>query len=138
MLKVSIRKIRVSLSCFIVVVSGYIDPGEDPLMAAKRVLHEETGCTATEFVPIQTVWMGPGNSGGQMHLLVGCVALDDALQFAGRALEHEDIAIHPMTRTQFLDALNTGALSNWSTVICAAWLAQQGAAIKTQWTKLSK
>lgn len=42
------------------VPSGYIEPGEDSLTAARRELEEETGYTASEFVPLSAYYQDQG------------------------------------------------------------------------------
>lgn len=42
------------------VPSGTLDPGEEPLAAARRELVEETGLTAAIWTPLGTFWLAPG------------------------------------------------------------------------------
>ena len=40
--------------------AGRLDPGEEPLEAAKRELREETGFAATDWTALATFWPSPG------------------------------------------------------------------------------
>lgn len=48
-------------------VAGYIDANEDPLVAAKRELREETGLSATEWLPIPLLEIGASSYQGKIY-----------------------------------------------------------------------
>ena len=49
-------------------VGGHLEPGEDPLAAAKRELREEMGCEAEEWIPFGSYRANGNNGGGMGHL----------------------------------------------------------------------
>ncbi len=48
-------------------VGGYIQPGEDPLAAAKRELLEETGCAAEEWISLGSFMTDANRGNGRGH-----------------------------------------------------------------------
>jgi len=50
------------------VPAGKLEPGEDPMEAARRELKEETGFTARELVPLISFYTAPGFSNELIHL----------------------------------------------------------------------
>lgn len=50
--------------------SGVVDPGEEPLAAAKRELAEETGCTARSWSYIGSMFANPARQTNRVHVFV--------------------------------------------------------------------
>lgn len=49
---------------------GVIDPGEEPLEAAKRELLEETGCIADRFEAVSPLYTNPARNTNQAHTFI--------------------------------------------------------------------
>lgn len=50
--------------------AGRLDPGEEPLEAAKRELREETGYQANDWENLSTFWPSPGYVGEKMDIFL--------------------------------------------------------------------
>ena len=50
--------------------AGLLDPGEQPLQAAKRELREETGLHGGEWVEVASILSSPGFTDERIHLFV--------------------------------------------------------------------
>lgn len=98
-------------------VGGYLEPGEEPLAAARRELLEETGYEATEWRPLGR-YVVDGNRGcgvGHLFLALGArrVAEPDADD-----LEEQELLL--LTRTEVEAALLAGELEVLSWAAAAA------------------
>ena len=51
-------------------IGGYLEPGEDALVAAKRELKEEMGCEASEWIPLGSFPNNGNHGGGHGHLFL--------------------------------------------------------------------
>jgi len=70
-------------------ISGLVDVDEEPLAAAKRQLHEETGLEAKEFVSLGKYRTSATRGGGHVHLFLASQAHlppDSSLQNLDQAL----------------------------------------------------
>lgn len=56
-------------------VGGYIDPGEDPLVAAKRELLEETGYEAPEWINLGSFCLMPNRNPAVGYSYLACEAV---------------------------------------------------------------
>jgi ADP-ribose pyrophosphatase len=51
-------------------IGGYLEPGEDALVAAKRELREEMGCEAAEWIALGSFPTNGNHGGGKAHLFI--------------------------------------------------------------------
>lgn len=103
-------------------VGGYLEPGEEPLAAARRELLEETGHEADEWTPLGR-YVVDGNRGcgvGHLFLARGArrVAEPDADD-----LEEQELLL--LTRAEVEAALSAGGLEvlSWAAAVALALLA---------------
>jgi ADP-ribose pyrophosphatase len=78
---------------FLELPAGKIDPGEEPLAAARRELLEETGYTAADWRRLATLYPCVGYSTEKLEL------------FVARGLTHEG---HPGEEGEFLECIRLG------------------------------
>ena len=71
--RVSVGKTLVELP------AGTLEPGEDPLAAARRELAEETGYRAARIERLTTCYMSPGVLDERMHLFLATSLVDGPL-----------------------------------------------------------
>ena len=107
-------------------VGGYLDPGEDPLDAARRELLEETGYEATEWTSLGR-YVVDGNRGcgvGHLYLARGARKVAEP-----NADDLEDQELLLLTRQAVEDALVAGGLDvlSWAAALALAPLALERA-----------
>ena len=103
-------------------VGGYLDPGEDPLTAARRELLEETGHEADEWIPLGR-YVVDGNRGcGVGHLYLARGARKVAEPIADD-LEEQELLV--LTREEVVTALVAGELEvlSWAAALALALVA---------------
>ena len=103
---------------FIEFPAGKIDPGEAPLATCVRELREETGYTADRFTFVATInnAISYSNEHIDLYLAEGLVA-GDAVLDAGEFLD-----VLPVERSQVLDWVRDGTITDVKTIIGAFWL----------------
>lgn len=100
-------------------VGGMIEPGEDPLDAAKRELREEMGCVASRWVSLGGHVLDPNRGMATMHLFL---ALDAERVAEPDSDDLEDQELVVLTRGEMDAALRAGAFKvlAWSAVVALA------------------
>jgi len=86
---------------------GAVDPGEDPLDAAKRELREETGFDAAVWREVGSMFANPARQTNRLHVFVAT-----ELTAGPQALEpSEEIEFGFLTRSELKAAIRSGAFS---------------------------
>lgn len=92
--------------------AGKLEPGEDPLDAARRELEEETGFRAARMEPLGTFYTSPGFADELMHVFVA-----EQLHEVGQRLEPgEEIEVHHLERDDVLEMARDGRLRDGKTI----------------------
>ena len=102
-------------------VGGYIEPGEDPLLAAQRELHEEMGYAAAEWIPLGSYRVGANRGIATGHLFLALGA-----RYVGKThsddLEEQEL-LH-MSQAEVEEALARGEFKvlSWAANVALALL----------------
>lgn len=108
-------------------VGGYMEPGEDPLVAAKRELLEETGFDAQDWVSLGSFVLDPNRG-----LAIGHLYLARGARFVTtpHADDLEEQQLLQMSRSELETALIAGEFKAlaWTTNVALAlqWLSRTG------------
>ena len=103
------------------IVAGIIDPGEDPITAAKRECLEETGCKVKNLKPIQGYFPAPGSSESFYHLFLGEIETFDGQRIMGLKSENEDILVKSYKIKEVKMKLEKGEILNGLALIALQW-----------------
>jgi ADP-ribose pyrophosphatase len=100
---------------------GYIEPGEDPLIAAQRELLEETGYEASHWTPLGTYVVDGNRGAGTAYLFLAQNAVHVTTPHADD-LEEQELLL--LTRTEIETALADGEFKvlAWPAVMALALL----------------
>ncbi len=102
-------------------VGGYLEPGEEPLAAAKRELREETGCEADEWIDLGHYCVDANRGAGIGHLYLARRARRMAKPIVDD-LEEQHLQL--LTRAEVEAALRAGEFKclAWATSVALALL----------------
>ncbi len=108
-------------------IAGMFDENESPIEVAIREAKEEASIhlTANELQPIMQYLSSPGGMSERIHLYLACfdsAQVNDGAVY-GLQEENEDILLHLVSRTEALDFLAQGKITNAATIIGLQWLA---------------
>jgi len=109
------------------VVGGFIEPGEEPLCAAKRELMEESGYTADRWLPLGNYRVDPNRGNGIAHLFLALDARPECPPVPGDLEEQELLLLTLEEVEQALLAGEFKALA-WATVVALGVAAARSSA----------
>ena len=104
-------------------VAGMIEPGEDIEDVARRELAEEAGLAAQQMSFAMSYLSSPGGLTERIYIYIAKVDASTASDFGGLAIEHEDIRVQAVPRTEVIQLLDDGIIDNAATVIALQYLA---------------
>ncbi len=108
-------------------IAGMFDNNESPEEVAIREAKEEANITLTidDLTPIMEYLSSPGGMSERIHLYLANFDSTQVYNGAlyGLAEEQEDILLHLVSRTQALELLAQGKITNAATIIGLQWLA---------------
>jgi ADP-ribose pyrophosphatase len=93
--------------------AGRVDPGETPLQAAKRELHEETGYKAKKWVKLISYWASPGYVAEKMNLFLAL----DLTAGEQQPMEDERIEVDWFPRKKIAKWIRQGKLEDGKTLV---------------------
>lgn len=94
--------------------AGKLEKGEDPLEAAKRELHEETGYEAAKWENLGYIFTSPGYSNEKLYLYKA-----SDLNFVGQCPDEGEILVdYQFSTSEVKKMINSGEISDAKT-ICA-------------------
>jgi ADP-ribose pyrophosphatase len=100
-------------------VGGYLEPGEEPLAAAKRELLEETGCEASDWIDLGRYAVDGNRGAGTacLYLALGARRVSEA---DADDLEEQELLL--LTRAEIEAALDAGAFKTlgWTAGVALA------------------
>ncbi|MEP5766298.1 MAG: NUDIX domain-containing protein [Halieaceae bacterium] len=115
-------------------VAGIVEAGEEDEQVARRETVEEADLQLLALEPIARFYPSAGACSEQVRLFLGKVDSAAAGGVHGCAEEGEDIRVQALPRTQVLELLAAGLISNGHTLVALQWLQLHGEALRQRWT----
>lgn len=93
--------------------AGRLEPGEEPILCARRELQEETGCTAERVEHMYTLYTTPGFTDEKIHVFLATGLMRGATRHeADEFMEVETVAL-----SQALTMIEDGAIQDAKTAL---------------------
>ena len=93
--------------------AGKLDPGEQPLEAAKRELREETGFEGRKWTELCSFWPSPGYVAEKMDIFLA----EDLTEGKQELMDDERIKIQWFDATEVAEMIRRGEIQDGKTVI---------------------
>jgi ADP-ribose pyrophosphatase len=103
-----------SQGAIIEIVAGMVEDGEEPAVAAKRELEEETGCTADSFQYLGALYSSPGFTTERIHIFLASQVYP--LDYAVAGDPDERITVLRLSFQEVTDLVTLGHINDMKTV----------------------
>ncbi len=115
--------------------AGLLEQGEDPEVAARRELEEETGLRPERMERIGRFMLMQGGCDETMFLYAARVALPEAAAACTHGLVHEgeDIRVLIVPAEEAFALLDTNRIENATAGLCLWWLRHHRARLRQEW-----
>lgn len=114
-------------------IAGMIDKGGAAEEVVRREAFEEAGCELRDLIRVYRYLVSPGGTTEQVTLYAARTDTACLGGIHGLDHEHEDIKVHVIKRTDALDMLSTGQITNAVTLIGLQWLALNYRNLQSRW-----
>ena len=116
-------------------IAGMFGKNEEPIDVAIREAKEEANLEIHEenIVKITQFFPSPGGTSECIHLFAANVDSSNVGGVYGLEEEGEDILVHVIPRTQAMELLREGKISNASTIIGLQWLELNHVMLQETW-----
>lgn len=115
------------------IVSGIIEPDEDPEAVVRREAVEEAGITLRELVPVHEFVLSPGGSSERIHLYCGRVDAAGAGGIHGLPEEGEDIRVMALPFERAWALVEAGRVRSAIPLVALQWLALHRERLRARW-----
>jgi len=116
------------------IVAGLIENGESAENVARREIHEETGCSTIDLVPICDCLVSPGILSETVAIFCARTDARNAGGIHGLDHEGEDIEAFVVPFREALAWVESGRIIDAKTIIALQWLAAGHDALRAKWT----
>jgi ADP-ribose pyrophosphatase len=115
-------------------VAGIVEEGESDDEVLRREALEEAGCELGQVEPIASYYPSAGACSEHVRLFCGRVLADAAGEVRGLPEEGEDILVHRIDRSEVLQLLAAGEVSNGHTLVALQWFALHWEQLRQRWS----
>ncbi|WP_149537660.1 NUDIX domain-containing protein [Siccirubricoccus phaeus] len=114
--------------------AGLLEAGEDPELAGRRELEEETGLVGQRFESIGRYMLMQGGCDETMHFFAAQVTLPEAGGTThGLVQEGEDIRLRILPAAEAFALLDANRIENVSAAVCLWWLRHHRERLQGGW-----
>jgi ADP-ribose pyrophosphatase len=115
-----IKQYRYAIGGFLwEIPAGRLEPNEEPIACAERELLEETGCSATDFQPLTSLWTTPGFTDEKIHLFMAT----GLTQGETKREADEFMEVVPLKLSQVLMMIRDGEITDAKTQVAILYMA---------------
>lgn len=118
------------------IIAGMVEPGEEPLVSARREAREEGGIVLGERAErICDYYPSPGGCSERLEIWCAQADLPGAGGLHGLAAEDEDIRVHHLSTDEAFAMLHDGRANSSPILIALLWLRLERERLRSAWLR---